>query len=332
MLTLVAIGISLWGYKFIMGSNMFSSSTTLLTEYTDIEQLSMSNPVFLNGKQIGVVSDIYFEPNQLQSVIVEMEITEELPIPKTAKAELMSTGLVGGKGIELLFSGPCSGSNCAESGDKIEGVVRGFLETYLGTPDNAKAYVDVASNGAGEIIDTLTNKLAQPGTPLYESYQDIDKVLKNLTVMTNRLNRMLSTSSGSIETILSSLSTTTSTIQKNNEEISRILTSTANFTSTLEQVELAKTSAEANQAIQTLKTTLETSNKALEDINKITTQINSGDGTLTRLIQDDELYDQLSSAATTVDSLLSDLQNKPYRYIPLKSRKRVQKYDQKDNE
>ncbi|MFK7934765.1 MAG: MlaD family protein, partial [Saprospiraceae bacterium] len=130
ILALVAIGISLWGYKFIMGSNMFSSSMTLVTEYEDIEQLSKSNPVFLNGKQIGVVSDLYFEPSKLQSVIVEMEITEDLPIPKSAKAQLMSTGLVGGKGVELLFAGPCSGANCAEDGDKLEGVLKGFLETY----------------------------------------------------------------------------------------------------------------------------------------------------------------------------------------------------------
>lgn len=332
ILAVVAIGLSLWGYKFIMGSNMFSSSLTLKTEYADIAQLSLSNPIFLNGKQIGVVSDIYFEPNALQSVIVEMDITERLPIPKTAKAELMSTGLIGGKGIELKFEGPCSGANCAEEGDKIEGVVKGFLENYLGKPTDTKEYMDVATEGLGAAFDTLSNKIAKPGTPLYESYQDIDKVLKNLTVMTDRMNRLLSASSGSIEGMLASLNTTTTTLEQNNEQISRILTSTANFTTSLEKVELETTLKEAEATFQELQATLETTNAAMTDINKLTTKVSNGEGTIGKLMEDEELYNRLNQAVIQAEVLMTDLQEKPYRYMPLKSRKRVMKYDEKDED
>lgn len=332
ILAIVAIGLSLWGYKFIMGSNMFSSSLMLKTEYADVAQLSKSNPVFLNGKQIGVVSDIYFEPTALQSVIVELEITEDLPIPKSAKAELMSTGLIGGKGIELKFDGPCSGANCAVEGDKIQGTQKGFLETYLGQPTDAKEYVDVATNGLGTMVDTITKKLGQPGTPLYESYQDIDEVLKNLTIMTNRMNRLIAASSGSLEGTLSNMQSITATIEQSNGQIADILGSAAAFTSNLEKVELDKTLKEAEATFAKLSSTLEATNKVMADVNQLTGKMSNGEGTIGKLLEDEELYNRLNKAVNRADSLMTNIQEKPYRFIPLKSRNRVKKYDKKDGE
>ncbi|MFK7936100.1 MAG: hypothetical protein AB8G22_21480, partial [Saprospiraceae bacterium] len=190
--------------------------------------------------------------------------------------------------------------------------------------------IDVATNGVGVVLDTLKTKLAQPGTPLHESYQDIDKILKNLTITTNRMNRMLAASSGSIEGMLKNLESTTGTVEKNNAQIEKILSSTANFTGNLEKMELDKTLNETTETIKTLRSTLESSNKMIADLNQITAKVSEGDGSLAKLINDKELYNRLNAAINNADSLMTDLQEKPYRYMPLKSRKRVKKYDRQD--
>ena len=42
-------------------------------------------------------------------------------IPKDAEAVIVSTGLMGGKAIDMKFDKPCSGPDCAESGDFLQG-------------------------------------------------------------------------------------------------------------------------------------------------------------------------------------------------------------------
>jgi phospholipid/cholesterol/gamma-HCH transport system substrate-binding protein len=55
--------------------------------------------------------------------------------------------------------------------------------------------------------------------------------------------------------------------------------------------------------------------------------VNAGEGSLGKLIKEDELVTGIQDLSKHLDSLLSDLQARPYRYIPLKSRKKTEKID-----
>jgi phospholipid/cholesterol/gamma-HCH transport system substrate-binding protein len=59
-------------------------------------------------------------------------------------------------------------------------------------------------------------------------------------------------------------------------------------------------------------------------------KVNSGEGTLGKLLTDDKIYQRLNSATLAADTLFNDFQERPYRYVPFKSRKRVLKHDRKD--
>jgi phospholipid/cholesterol/gamma-HCH transport system substrate-binding protein len=60
--------------------------------------------------------------------------------------------------------------------------------------------------------------------------------------------------------------------------------------------------------------------------------VKDGKGTLGKLMTDDAIYERLNRASLAADTLLTDLQERPYRYVPFKSRKRVLKFDRKDAE
>ena len=53
---------------------------------------------------------------------------------------------------------------------------------------------------------------------------------------------------------------------------------------------------------------------------------------LGKLLQDDQLYYELKNLSTSTDSLIEDFQERPYRYMPFKSRKKVKKFDRQDAE
>ena len=56
---------------------------------------------------------------------------------------------------------------------------------------------------------------------------------------------------------------------------------------------------------------------AAESLRSVLNRIERGEGTLGRLVQDDQLYNSLASAAESVTAFLADLQANPSKYINL---------------
>ena len=68
----------------------------------------------------------------------------------------------------------------------------------------------------------------------------------------------------------------------------------------------------------------------MNEVTAILANAKAGQGTLGKLITDDTLYYKLSSASQQLETFLLDLETKPYRYIPFKSRRKIKRYDRKD--
>jgi hypothetical protein len=54
-LTAVAITLLVLGFNFLKGKNLSTKDTKLYAVFTDVKGLSNSNPVIVNGKQVGTV-------------------------------------------------------------------------------------------------------------------------------------------------------------------------------------------------------------------------------------------------------------------------------------
>ena len=87
---------------------------------------------------------------------------------------------------------------------------------------------------------------------------------------------------------------------------------------------------EINQTVRTLRGTLEEADGAVASLNTVMQDVTDGKGTLGKLLTSDELYQRLDAATAEADTLFSDFQERPYRYVPFKSRRRVLKHDRKD--
>jgi phospholipid/cholesterol/gamma-HCH transport system substrate-binding protein len=89
---------------------------------------------------------------------------------------------------------------------------------------------------------------------------------------------------------------------------------------------------QAKATLAELDQTLVSAKSAMTGINDLVGQLKAGEGSLGMLLQDDALYNNLNALSYSLDSLSADMQDRPYRYIPLKSRRRVERYDRKDAE
>jgi phospholipid/cholesterol/gamma-HCH transport system substrate-binding protein len=61
--------------------------------------------------------------------------------------------------------------------------------------------------------------------------------------------------------------------------------------------------------------TIAEANKAIVELQTVLNKVNSGNGTLSQLINDEEMYNNLNNAAENLDKLMIDLKVNPKRYV-----------------
>lgn len=333
LLAIAALLLAFWGYKFILGNNILEKSNNFQVLYNDVAGLQEGTAVQINGVTVGSVTGITLLENDDQQVLVELTLSADYRIPKETDVVIVADGVMGGKKVYLEYSRPCQGDDCAASGAFLNGKTRGVLASMMGTDDLGE-YIDQLKDVMGAMVDTLNRKLLSEDSdsPIARSLRNLEVTTANLQSSTGRLDGLLRRSSGEIEGIMANLNSLTSTLDNQKEAIAGIIANTDSLSAQLVEANLKKTMEEVNATIASLKSTLATADQALGGLSTTMDKISAGEGTLGKLIQDDQLYYELKDLSTSTDSLVEDIQERPYRYIPFKGRNRVKKFDRKDAE
>lgn len=323
VLAIISIGVLIWGYTYLKGKNIFQNSTQIYVEYDNVDGLSTSAPVKVNGFKIGIVSQVYLKEDYSGKIIVVLDITEPLSIDKKGVvAKIESSSIMGGKQVILNFpKGVCDGENCLESGDTIKGETLSLLGSMTSDLD---PYLDKAERSF-EAIDSMlrswgTAEGAEDGVG--KSLADIQAILSNLNSTSRSLNNLIGGASSKIEGVLGDLEGVTKNLAASNEDIKKTLDNTAKLTQNLSEVDINSTVGGADNAIADLQKTLGSVDGAVKELNQVLIQANSGEGTLGLLLQDGELYKDLDATLKNLDILLEDVRENPARYTRILSKKR----------
>jgi phospholipid/cholesterol/gamma-HCH transport system substrate-binding protein len=102
---------------------------------------------------------------------------------------------------------------------------------------------------------------------------------------------------------LGNLENFTGNLNENNQKIDKIISNLVHFTDTLNQTDIKQTVNEAKIA--------------LNEINTLLDKINNGDGTISNLVNDKKLYENLKAASNNLNLLLEDFKANPNRYVHL---------------
>lgn len=331
LLAIVAIAVSYWGYKFIMGKNVLLKSNTYKVYYPKVDRMQVGTQVFINGVSVGSVAEVELLNDVDRTVEVILDLNPGLTIPRDTRAIIVSTGFMGGKAVKLMYDKPCSGEDCADPGDTLEGEFRGLLDSMVGE-EAVGDYASILQKSLQKVIDTLNYALLSEdsNSPIANTMRNLDATMANLNSSTAQLDQLMRRSSGNISSSLESVESITGNLEKNNAKISDILANADSLSSQLVAADLEKTVREINASIQQLKGTLDKADQAIAGVSGVVKGINAGEGTLGQLVKDEALYRNLSDLTREADSLITDFQDRPYRYMPLKSRRRVERFDRQD--
>ncbi|MBT6808834.1 MAG: hypothetical protein HOA52_05040, partial [Flavobacteriales bacterium] len=142
------------------------------------------------------------------------------------------------------------------------------------------------------VITTVLNKDARES--LSKSLISLDETFTTLSETMIIVNKMVQENQENINSMMTNFSSITENLNSSNSEIKNILTNFSSFSDSLAKADILST---------------------LNKIDAITYKINNGNGSLGKLVNDKELYENLKSASKELDELITDMKLHPERYV-----------------
>ena len=288
------------GSNFLKGIDFFSPVSRYYAVYENVDGLIVANPIIVNGYSVGRVSDIRILQDMDNMILVSMDIDKNLVVGSNAKATLSSNDFLGSKAIVLSIGDINSPIN---EGDTIMSEIAGGLSELL---EKATPITD----NLGVTISRLNDILAS----LRGSGDMITTTLDNLNNVLTNTNDLIDNNEQTITTTLENLNSLTDDLSKKLSDIDPIIKGANDMISNLNKVDFENT---FNQ-IDILLTSM----------NGVFDDIQSGEGgTLSLLLSDDSLYNNLNKTAFDLDKLLQHINENPKHFFaPLgKSRKKIER-------
>jgi len=322
---LVTIASMIWGFQFLKGKNLLKTNYSLEVVYPDVEGLTVSSPVEINGLQIGAVSGISINPDDVRTMIVRFDVEGEHSLPNNAKALLSAGSLVGGKKIVLDFEKLCSGSNCLKDGARLEGGARGIIETMI-SKDELKEFLGTLANGVSPVVDTLMNTVLDKDADnaVSNSLRSLESSMSNLASLTTNLDRLLKKSYSNLDQTLGNMAIVTESFAKTNDDLETMITNLSKFSTQLADADIGgtlektgETFDNANLLLTDLKTAVGEATTSFDRVNGLMTKVGEGDGTVAKLLNDPEIYNNLEATSKHLSLLLQDFRLNPKRYVRL---------------
>lgn len=329
LLVITSLLVSIWGYKYIIGKNLLKKSNVYYVDYLNVNRITISTPVKYLGYQVGFVSEV--TPNLEKELIrLTLDLDENMALPKGSTANILTETFMGGASIILTIPGGCSG-DCLPSGSVIGGKNLGILGSMV-DKDDLKTYIKVFQEGISVLIDSLSKQMASgdSDSKMGKSIDDLTKTIENLELLTRQMNGIMSVSGKNINQSMASLSSILKNIETNNEEITNLLGNVSDISKQIKDGDAKKSMEAINSTLTGLQMTLKSADTTFSGLNDIITNVNAGKGSLGKLVKDEELVNNIQDLSKHLDSLLLDLKQRPYRYIPLKSKKKTEKIDRQN--
>lgn len=305
IISILVIALGIWGYNFLKGQNLFSAGSKYFkAEYDNVEGLKGASAVTVNGFVVGKVSNITFHPEKKDKILVEFFVKKDFSFSKNSIAKIYSSGLMGGQNIAIV---PGDGEEKAVSGDVLQGEIEASLLSSVGDKlspiqsklDNVLGNADSLIVGLNDVLDEKARK---------------------------SLNRSVISLEGTITKLQRTLSSVNSLLADNKENLNETLTNAKKITNDFSVISGDLAKANLGATVKNLESTLSQANSLLANMN-------SGKGTIGKLMKDEEVYRNLTKVTKELEELLRELKLNPKRFLHFSLfGKKAKPYNQQNNQ
>ena len=246
------------------------------------EGIAAGDPITLSGIKVGEISGVSL--TELNKAAIKLYITKAIDLSEDSTFLIEDVGMMGDKALVII-----PGS----SDDKI---------------DPEKIYYGTEAAGMSALID-------KAGAVLTKLNNIGDKLDKDLDIV-----KLTDTFHMTLEKMQSALTEYEHIARENKEPLQNSITNFNEASQDIRQF-IAENDSRLVDAIDSFQKTTEKISTALDDvksfsslIDTVTTYMDSGEGTLARLIKSDELYEELRNTNANIDSFVIDFKKNPGKY------------------
>ena len=276
ILVLSGIVLFIIGFSYLKSNDVFVSDRVFYAVYDDVEGVSNGTPVTISGFNVGSVQDIKFYKNT-SKLLLKFRVENDFIFSKNSVAQIYETGLIGGKALSVI---PKYGEELAKNGDTLK------------------------SSIAPGLTELVNDKLS----PLQEKIESMvvsaDSVLLSLNSVLNNeakleIQSSITNFSSTVADLKSSASTLDDMLNTNKDQINNIISNVN----------------ETSNELSNLSIVVDNLTQSSNSIEKIVNEISNGDGSLNKLIFEDDLINSLDAASKNINLLIKDLRLNPKRYV-----------------
>ncbi len=276
----------IFGFNYLKGSSILDKQKTIYAVYDEVDGLLVGANVMINGLSIGNVTELDFLPNSTK-IIVTLKVKDKLNFSSKSTASIYETGVLGGLAISIepLFER----ESIVKTGDTLMSSVRPGLTELI------NRQIEPLSRQLQSTITSVDSIFTGASNVLNRQTQE--EIKESISVLTSAINA-IKNSSVIIEETLTSKNTQINNTIDNFEKISS---------------NLSNVSDELNSfGLSSLLTNLEVS---VDGISSIVDKLDSDNSTLGKLINEDEVYNNLNSSLESLNILINDIKTNPKKYV-----------------
>ncbi|WP_430408723.1 MlaD family protein [Kordia sp.] len=273
------------GISYLMSKSVFSQNRVFHTEYNDVGGLVPSTKVLINGNKVGKIQEIKLQPSGKS--VVTFELDHDFQFSKNSQVQLQEDGFIGGKSLSIILKK--DNAAMAVSGDTLrsvvqEGMIEGFKNQFTPLQEKMESMI-VSADSLLTAVHTVLDEEARNN--IKNSISELNATITSFKRASYTLNSILDT---------------------NKEKLDNTLTNVDNMTANLSKVSDSLAKLELNKTMKDLQSTI-------KGFDNIVAGIQNGEGSVGKLLKDEELYNNLTNASLQMAQLLEDMKLNPKRYV-----------------
>ncbi len=297
-LAVISITLLILGFNFLKGKKLFSNNFSLIGRFSNVQGLSNSNQVLINGLKVGTVYKI--KPSKdMREIMVTINITSDINIPDNSIA-IIKPDLLGITSLEIKLGN--SAVFLKNNETIITEANAGILNDLLKKVDPVLYEMKNALSAIDSFVLKL-NSVVDPAAKnnISNTLGNLNKITASLIVSAASLETLLNTQTGTLAKTLNNLNSVTGNLASNNDKVTGLLTNLDKTAGKLSKLELQQT--------------LDTLDATISNLNAVVSRFNTNSGTIGLLLNDPSLYKNLASTSNKLNLLLDDIRMNPKRYV-----------------
>ena len=317
VVVILGIAVVLFGTLWLQGWQFGEEERAVQAWVREIGQLKQGSAVKVRGVPIGAVDAVELGPRS-GGVLVSMTIDSDVTLPEDPVVLLSPESLFGDWQAEIFPRSRFPFYDYAIPPES--GVLPGYS-----LPDVSR--LTAVADRIAENLAILTDRIDVAFTD--ETAVNIRDAIENITQVTGQLTSLVRGQEQTVQEVAAGLETTTATLSEAARTANRAFTQieaavaggqlsaiVTNVEAMTAQIDSLGTALVA--VTDELESTVVSADSSFESLNNVLTNLEQGEGTLGKLLQDTTLYSELVLTNSLIQDVLLDLQRNPRKYINLR--------------